>query len=175
MDSRIPGLNAITLPSTTDVIELRLKSASNYPGTEQLMAKSDLEDYFPAIKCDPKASPVLGHSLTVSVKAFQPWNNGTLLLGEGKVSEPLERTRVVPRCGESVIRLIALPEGGSFGAQLMPANAQVPERVASQLTRQHRPSSAGYSGAKPFNIVDFVYDFFQVESKVCIRCSEAKL
>ena len=116
MDSRLPGLDAITLPSTTDVLELRLKSASDYPGTEQLMAKSDLDDFFPAIKCDPKAAPVMGHALTVSVKAFQPWNNGTLLLREGKVSEPLERTRIVPRRGELVIHLIALPLGGSFGA-----------------------------------------------------------
>ena len=175
MDSRIPGLDAVTLPSTTDVIVLRLKSASNHPGAVQLMAKSDLEDYFPAIKCDPKASPVMGHSLTVSVRAFQPWNNGTLLLGEGKVSEPLERTRIVPRRGELVIHLIALLLGGSFGAQLMPTNAQVPARVASQLPRQQRPSSAAFSGASPFNIVDFVDDFFQVESKVGIRCSEAKL
>jgi len=82
------------------------------------MAKSDLDDYFPAIKCDAEAVPVLGHALTVEEEAYQPWNDGTLLLGEGKVSEPLERTSVVPRCGESVIHLIALPEGGSFGAQL---------------------------------------------------------
>ena len=66
----------------------------------------------------------MGHALTVSVKAFRPWNNGTLLLGEGRVSEPLERARIVPRRGELVIHLIALPLGGLFGAQLMPTNAQ---------------------------------------------------
>ena len=131
MDSSIPGLDSITLPSNIDVLELRTKSASNYPGTEQLMAKSDLDDYFPAVKCDDNAVPVLGHSLTVEEEVYQPWNDGTLLLGEGQVSEPLERTRVVSRFREVVIRLIALPLGGFFGAQLMPANAQAPARVAS--------------------------------------------